>query len=65
MCRLYGFLANEKTRLECTLLRTQNALLKQSRSESLGQPNADGWEIAYSQNEIPNVGRHGSDRIAV
>ena len=27
MCRLYGFRANEETKVECTLVHAQNALL--------------------------------------
>lgn len=46
MCRLYGFCANELTKVECSLVRAQNALLAQSRSDSLGRTHADGWGIA-------------------
>lgn len=33
MCRLYGFLANERTKVECSLVHAQNALLHQSRAD--------------------------------
>jgi len=31
MCRLYGFLATDPTRVECSLVESQYALLAQSR----------------------------------
>ena len=34
MCRLYGFLATQPTRLECSLVTAQNALENQSDSVS-------------------------------
>jgi len=47
MCRLYGFQANRPTRLECSLVEAQNALLSQSRLDQRGRANADGWGIAH------------------
>ncbi len=47
MCRLYGFLATEPTRLECSLVEAQNALIVQSDRDGRGVRNADGWGIAY------------------
>lgn len=58
MCRLYGFRANEPTQVECTLLQSQNALLKQSRKDALRRSNADGRGIAYYDGETPVVERH-------
>lgn len=46
MCRLYGFRANEPTKVECSLVHAQNALLLQSRKDSLGRSHADGWGLA-------------------
>jgi glutamine amidotransferase len=46
MCRLYGFRANEPTKVECSLVHAQNALLLQSRSDMAGRSHADGWGIA-------------------
>jgi predicted glutamine amidotransferase len=46
MCRLYGFLANERTKVECTLVLAQNALLRQSRGDLAGKSHSDGWGIA-------------------
>ncbi len=57
MCRLYGCLANEPTKVECTLVCAQNALLRQSHKDSRGRSNADGWGIAFYQNGMPSVQR--------
>jgi len=57
MCRLYGFIATEPTKVECSLLRAQNALLKQSRLDSRGFTHPDGWGIAYYVNALPVVDR--------
>ncbi len=46
MCRLYGFRASEATKVECTLIHAQNALLIQSRGDLRGVSHADGWGIA-------------------
>jgi len=47
MCRLYGFLATDATRLECSLVSAQNALIVQSDRDGRGVRNADGWGIAH------------------
>jgi len=57
MCRLYAFIATEPTKVECSLLRAQNALLKQSRLDSRGFTHPDGWGIAYYVNALPVVER--------
>jgi len=62
MCRLYGFRATAPTKVECTLVHAQNALLLQSRVDSRGEANADGWGIAYYQDGVPEVERR--DRAA-
>ena len=46
MCRLYGFLANEPTKVDCSLVFSQNALMQQSRADLSGRDHADGWGIA-------------------
>ena len=46
MCRLYGFLATESTRLECSLVEAHNALQLQSDRDGRGVRNADGWGIS-------------------
>lgn len=55
MCRLYGFRANEPTKVECSLVLAQNALLAQSRGDMRGKAHADGWGIAYYENSVPQV----------
>ena len=57
MCRLYGFRANEPTKVECSLVHAQNALLSQSVMDARGVPNADGWGIGYYDNSLPHVER--------
>ena len=47
MCRFYGFRANEDTKVECSLVHAQNALLMQSRSDMVGRAHPDGWGIAF------------------
>lgn len=60
MCRLYGFIANESTKVECSLVRAQNALLHQSRMDSRGTSHHDGWGIAYYANAHPTLERHAA-----
>jgi len=55
MCRLYGFHASAPTRVECTLLRAQNALVAQSRADERGLANADGWGIVFYDGGFPHA----------
>jgi len=55
MCRLYGFRANEPTRVECSLVHAQNALMSQSRQDMAGLPNDHGWGIAAYPDGMPYV----------
>lgn len=57
MCRLYGFRANERTKVECSLVYAQNALLNQSRLDARGSSHADGWGVGYYDNRVPAVER--------
>jgi glutamine amidotransferase len=57
MCRLYGFLANEPTKVECTLVHAQNALLHQSRADLRGRAHPDGWGISCYANGTPELER--------
>ena len=57
MCRLYGFHASEATKVECSLVHAQNALLIQSRSDLRGVAHADGWGIACYSGEALEVER--------
>ena len=52
MCRLYTFFATDAAEVECGLVEAQNALLTQSRRDSSGRANGDGWGIAAYGNEI-------------
>ncbi|MFH1681338.1 MAG: class II glutamine amidotransferase, partial [Candidatus Eisenbacteria bacterium] len=57
MCRLYGFLASQPTRVDCALVRSQQALV---RERSLGGRNLDpanGWGAAVFQPDEPVVFR--------
>lgn len=58
MCRLYGFRANEATKVECTLVHAQNALMVQSREDLKGYSHAHGWGMAtYDRDPIPHIER--------
>ena len=59
MCRLYGFIANEKTKLECTLVQAHNSLMRQSQKDSLGRTNADGWGISYYEDQTIVLEKEG------
>jgi glutamine amidotransferase len=60
MCRLYGFRANEPTKVECTLAYAQNALLSQSRADLRGKSHPDGWGIGYYQDGDPAIERRAT-----
>ena len=55
MCRLYGFIANESTKVDCSLVYAQNALMLQSRVDERGHGHTDGWGIATYLNGKPNL----------
>ena len=57
MCRLYGFRANEPTKVECTLVYAQNALMVQSCEDMAGYEHAQGWGIATYEDHCPHVER--------
>lgn len=60
MCRLYGFRATAPTKVECTLVHAQNALLLQSRADSRGKSHPDGWGIGFYHDAVPEVERRAS-----
>jgi glutamine amidotransferase len=60
MCRLYGFRASQPTKVECSLVYAQNALLSQSESDERGLPHPDGWGIASYRDGVPHVQRRAS-----
>ena len=57
MCRLYGFRANEPTKVECTLVHAQNALMVQSREDLAGKSHANGWGLATYEDHLPHLER--------
>jgi glutamine amidotransferase len=57
MCRLYGFRANEPTKVECTLVHAQNALMVQSREDLVGKSHANGWGLATYEDHLPHLER--------
>ena len=57
MCRLYGFRANEPTKVECSLVHAQNALLSQSLSDLRGEAHPDGWGISCYEDHFPIIER--------
>ncbi|MFQ5739138.1 MAG: class II glutamine amidotransferase [Acidobacteriota bacterium] len=57
MCRLYGFHSNEATKVECTLIYAQNALMIQSRADLRGVSHADGWGIGFYVDSRPFIER--------
>jgi glutamine amidotransferase len=57
MCRLYGFRATEPTKVECTLVYAQNALMLQSLEDQTGRSHAHGWGVATYTDRVPQVER--------
>lgn len=55
MCRLYGFHANEPTRVECSLVHSQNALLEQGIRDSHGLSHGHGWGVAVYPDGVPRI----------
>jgi glutamine amidotransferase len=55
MCRLYGFHANEPTRIECSLIHAQNALMAQSIRDRQGLTHGHGWGVAGYPDGVPFV----------
>jgi predicted glutamine amidotransferase len=60
MCRLYGFRGSEETKVECTLVHAQNALLHQSFSDLRGKSHPDGWGIGFYHDSTPEVERRAA-----
>jgi glutamine amidotransferase len=57
MCRLYGFCATEPTKVECTLVHAQNALLAQSENDLTGTSHSEGWGVATYTDGVPHLER--------
>ena len=60
MCRLYAFRSNHPTRLKCSLMLSQNALMSQSWTDGRGESNLDGWGIACYRDVEPWVQKSGA-----
>lgn len=57
MCRLYAMRANEPTRVECSLVHAQNALMEQSRMDTEGLVHSHGWGVADYANGQPLINK--------
>ncbi len=55
MCRLYGLHANEPTRVECSLVHAQNALISQGVRDAEGLSHGHGWGLATYPDGWPKV----------
>ncbi len=55
MCRLYGFQAVEPTKVECSLVYAQDALMAQSRADAEGKSHGHGWGVATYADGLPDV----------
>lgn len=60
MCRLYGFRANEPTKVECSLVLAQNSLMSQARSDLRSKTHPDGWGIAWYHDGVPILERRAT-----
>jgi len=58
MCRLYALRANEPTRVECSLVRAQNALMAQSQGDRQGLMHGHGWGVADYADGLPLIERN-------
>jgi len=70
MCRLYAFRSNHPTRLKCSLVLAQNALMLQSVSDRRGRAHADGWGVSCYDNSIPwlekrDTAAHGDELFSL
>lgn len=55
MCRLYAMSANEPTRVECSLVHAQNALMQQSQLDAEGMVHGHGWGVADYRDGLPLI----------
>jgi len=55
MCRLYGFRATEPTKVECSLVHAQNALMEQSRGDTPSTAHGHGWGVVTYPDGVPQV----------
>ncbi|MEO0360761.1 MAG: class II glutamine amidotransferase [Pseudomonadota bacterium] len=57
MCRLYALHATEPTKVECGLVRAQNALMVQSQGDAEGLVHGHGWGVADYPDGAPVIER--------
>lgn len=57
MCRLYGFRASQRRKVECELIVAQNSLLRQSLGDASGQMHGDGWGLGHYEERTPHLAR--------
>lgn len=55
MCRLYAMHANEPTKVECGLVKAQNALMAQSKGDMQGYAHGHGWGVADYPDGVPMI----------
>jgi len=55
VCRLYAMRANEPTRVECSLVHAQNALMQQSQGDAEGLEHSHGWGVADYSDTVPLI----------
>lgn len=55
MCRLYAMHANEPTRVECGLVKAQNALMVQSQGDLQSYAHGHGWGVADYADGLPMI----------
>lgn len=55
MCRLFAMSANEPTRVECSLVHAQNALMQQSQLNAEGLVHGHGGAVADYRNGLPLI----------
>ncbi|WP_227269525.1 class II glutamine amidotransferase [Roseobacter weihaiensis] len=55
MCRLYAMHANEPTKVECGLVKAQNALMAQSKGDMEGNAHGHGWGVADYPDGVPMI----------
>lgn len=53
MCRLFGFIANAPTRVECSLVHSINSLVAQSAGDMMGKQHEHGWGVAEYPDGVP------------
>lgn len=57
MCHLYGFLASQPTRIDCALVHSQQALVRQRAGFSRNLVRANGWGAALFRDDEPAISR--------